>query len=246
MSTRGRAAGQPRSIVLGQNDVPYVLQRSTRRRTIGLRVDGKGLRVSAPAWTGEGEIEQVLHTNARWVLDKLREWTGRAEAAPRHDYSDGTLLLWLGRQVPLRRVPAYEAIPRPVGQDETLACIPIAEDCHDPAAAVTAWYMVQALPWFRRRVQLFGERLGTLPREIRLTGARGRWGSCTGKGVIRLNWRLMQASPAEIDYVVVHELAHLIELNHGPAFWEIVARVMPDWSAASDLLDARDRHYRAV
>lgn len=246
MSSRGRSAGQARSIVLGHQPVSYLLQRSPRRRTIGLRIDGDGLRVNAPTWTAEAEIEEVLRTNTRWVLAKLREWAGRQETQPVCDYSEGALLWWLGRQLPLRRVPALEAIPCPIEPEQQLDFIPIAEDCRDPAAAVTAWYQVQALPWFRRRVQHFGERLGRVPREVRLTGARGRWGSCTGKGVVRLNWRLMQASPAEIDYVVAHELAHLVELNHSAAFWDLVTRIMPDWAAASDQLDARDRHYRAM
>ncbi|MDE3009894.1 MAG: M48 family metallopeptidase, partial [Pseudomonadota bacterium] len=244
---RGRAAGQPRSIVLGQREISYLLQRSTRRRTIGLRIDNHGLRVCAPAWTGEPEIEQALAENARWVLGKLKEWSGRPDAAlAAREFVDGAPLLWLGQTVTLRCVPARLAIPRPLALEEPLASIPIAEDSRDPAAAVAAWYMVQALPWFRRRAQLFAERLGRAPREIRLTGARGRWGSCTGKGVIRLNWRLMQASPAEIDYVVAHEMAHLIELNHSSAFWAVVAQLMPDWAAASDRLDARDREYRAL
>lgn len=246
MTARSRGSAQARRIRLGMREVDYQLQRSPRRRTIGLRIDGSGLRVNAPAWTAESEIEQVLQSHARWVLDKLREWAGRSPEAPGPDFADGSALLWLGEPVPLRRVPPLAAIPRVVPVDVPLDHIPIAEDCRDPGAAVAAWYMAQALPWFRRRVQFFAARLGVAPREVRLTGARGRWGSCTGKGVVRLNWRLMQASPLEIDYVVAHELAHLVELNHSAAFWDTVARIMPDWSTASDLLDARDRHYRRL
>jgi predicted metal-dependent hydrolase len=248
MSTRGRSAGQPRSLRLGEREIGYTLQRSPRRRTIGLRIDSGGLRVSAPIWTSEREVEDVLHGHARWIVSKLRHWTGPAAAAhaAQREYHDGAELLWLGQPVPLRRVSGAAAIPRPVGPDAVVEMIPIAEDCENAEAAVAAWYMAQALPWFRRRAAVFAARLGVTPREIRLTSARGRWGSCTGKGVIRLNWRLMQASPLEIDYVVAHELAHLVELNHSAAFWNTVARIMPEWSAASDLLDARDRAYRAL
>jgi predicted metal-dependent hydrolase len=246
MTVRSRKSGQPRSTLLGQRQVDYVLQRSAKRRTIGLRVDGGGLRVSAPAWTPDAEIDSVLHAHARWIFDKLNHWQHESDLPSARCFADGSPLLWLGRSVPIRRVAARDAIPVAVGPEDGLQAIPLALECEDPLAAITAWYVAQAAPWFRRRTLTFAERLGVAPREIRLTSARGRWGSCTGKGVIRLNWRLMQASPAEIDYVVAHEMAHLIELNHSPSFWQTVARIYPEWSASSDLLDANDRIYRQI
>lgn len=202
--------------------------------------------VSAPPWTSEQEIEAVLHGHARWILAKLRSWNERQSMSPSLIFEDGATSLWLGQALPIRRVPGMLAIPRAVQPDQSLESIPLAEDCEDPQSALIAWYAAQALPWFRRRTQVFAERLGQAPRELRLSNARGRWGSCTRKGVIRLNWRLMQASPAEIDYVVAHEVAHLAEMNHGPAFWETVARLYPEWRGASDLLDARDALYRRI
>lgn len=71
--------------------------------------------------------------------------------------------------------------------------------------------------------------MGLQPRQLFLSSAKSRWGSCTALGDIRLNWRLMQAPPQVIDYVVIHELAHLAELNHSPRFWAIVAAACPDW-----------------
>jgi predicted metal-dependent hydrolase len=246
MTERGRSTSPQRSTELGARQVEYTLQRSPRRRTIGLRIDDGGLRVAAPTWTSDREIEDALRAHARWILDKMRTWRAQQPSTPEPCFADGDLLLWLGEPLPIRRVPPREAIPQPCQPEQTLAAIPISIDCEDARAAVTAWYVAQATPWFRRRAQLFAGRLGIAPRELRISSARGRWGSCTSKGVIRLNWRLMQASPAEIDYVVAHELAHLAELNHSPAFWNTVARIYPEWSAASDLLDARDRLYRRI
>ena len=246
MSQRSRQALLQRCTALGAHQVEYSLQRSSRRRTIGMRIDDDGLRVSAPLWTSEGEIEAVLHNHARWILDKLRDSQRRPPRVPVPAFVDGDPLLWLGREIPLRRVSSALAVPRACDEDGMLDALPIAHDCDDALAAVCAWYMAQAVPWFRRRAHDLALRLGRAPREIRISSARGRWGSCTGKGVIRLNWRLMQASPQEIDYVVAHELAHLVEMNHSPAFWDTVARILPDWSAASDRLDANDRLYRRI
>ncbi len=244
MSTYRRASLPVHHLTLGQTVVEYSLQRSARRRTIGLRIDDQGLRVSVPPWASDTDIEQALQEHARWILDKLRKWERRAASTPPLALEPGTELLWLGHSLPLQQVSAREAIPRPVHPDQALDFIPLSEDCEDALSAVTAWYVAQALPWFRRRALVYGERLGRLPREVRLSNARGRWGSCTRQGVIRLNWRLMQASPEEIDYVVAHEVAHLAEMNHSPAFWNTVSRLYPGWQAASDLLDARDRLYR--
>ena len=225
-------------------EVEYLLQRSVRRRTIGLRIDEGGLRVSAPPYASLPDIEAALIGHRQWIVDKLRTWKKRAASTPPLALEHGTELLWMGRSLPLQRVSATEAIPRPVGPNSSIEFIPLSDLCEDPLSAVTSWYVAQALPWFRSRALFFGSRLGRLPREVRLSNARGRWGSCTSTGVIRLNWRLIQASPDEIDYVVAHEVAHLAEMNHSPAFWDTVERICPGWRSASDLLDARDRLYR--
>ena len=225
-------------------EVAYLLQRSARRRTIGLRINEHGLCVSAPPYASLPDIEAALIGHRHWIVDKLRTWKKRAASTPPLELEHGTELLWMGRSLPLQRVPAALAVPRPVGPDSDIEFIPLSDLCEDPLAAVTAWYVAQALPWFRQRALHFGDRLGRRPREVRLSNARGRWGSCTASGVIRLNWRLMQASPDEIDYVVAHEVAHLAEMNHSPAFWNTVERLFPGWRSASDLLDARDRLYR--
>lgn len=78
--------------------------------------------------------------------------------------------------------------------------------------------------------------MALVPQKLALSSARSRWGSCSASGGVRLNWRLMQAPPAVIDYVVIHELAHLAELNHSPRFWAIVAAHCPDWKVRRDWL----------
>lgn len=244
MAAARQPAGTRHVITLAGREIPFVLVRSARRRTVGMRVDAAGLRVSAPPQVSGEDITAVLRDHASWILRALHNAAQRAAATPALSFEHGTELLWLGQSLPVHRVPAAEAVPRALLPGETLDCIPVAADSEDPQAAVIAWYMAQAQPWFRRRAQVYGERLGRLPREVRVTSARGRWGSCTRNGVIRLNWRLMQASPEEIDYVVAHEVAHLAEMNHSAAFWDTVAALYPGWRSASDLLDARDRLYR--
>jgi hypothetical protein len=83
--------------------------------------------------------------------------------------------------------------------------------------------------WFEQRAAHFARVLDVRVHSIRLSNARTRWGTCHPDGRVRLNWRLIQAPPALVDYVVVHELAHLREPNHSPRFWTWVAGVLPDY-----------------
>ena len=85
----------------------------------------------------------------------------------------------------------------------------------------------------------FAARMGVAPAKVNITGAKTRWGSCSGKGNLNFSWRLMLAGEDEIDYVVVHELAHLREMNHSPRFWAVVASILPDYRERRKSLTTR-------
>jgi predicted metal-dependent hydrolase len=93
---------------------------------------------------------------------------------------------------------------------------------------VQSWLQRQALELFKQRCQHYAPRLGVTVKRLALSNATTRWGSATSQGHIRLNWRLIHHALPTIDYVVVHELAHLREMNHSPAFWDVVRSVIPD------------------
>ena len=94
---------------------------------------------------------------------------------------------------------------------------------------VTQWYRDEALRVFNECVEHFAPLLQVSPREVRLSSARTQWGSCTVHGMVRLNWQLVKMPLHLIDYVVVHELAHLVEMNHSPAFWRVVESACPEY-----------------
>jgi predicted metal-dependent hydrolase len=95
---------------------------------------------------------------------------------------------------------------------------------------------LRALPWFRGRVEDYCQRLALAAPAVRLSSARTRWGSCSTTSGIRLHWRLIHLPAALIDYVAAHEVAHLVEMNHSPRFWNVVGRLYPDWRAARQAL----------
>jgi predicted metal-dependent hydrolase len=103
---------------------------------------------------------------------------------------------------------------------------------------VVQWYKKQALVDFARRLEIFSAKLGVALPQLLLSNARSRWGSCNSRKEVRLNWRLLQAPPHIINYVVCHELAHLKEMNHSVRFWHVVESIFPDYKTAEKELKA--------
>jgi len=103
---------------------------------------------------------------------------------------------------------------------------------------VLQWYKKQAAEDFARRLEIFSAKLGVTLPKLLISSARTRWGSCNSKREIRLNWRLLQAPPHLINYVICHELAHLKEMNHSARFWAVVGSIYPDYKNAEKELKA--------
>jgi len=212
-----------RRIVLAGQPVDYTLRRSTRR-SIGLRIDHRGLRVGAPQRAALRDIEAMLCQHADWVLAKLAVW--RARPAPASFVvTDGAQLDILARPTQLRLSQAARAHGH-LGDGEIHLALPAQAD---PARLLEATLRDAARRHFAQRLAHFAPVLGVAVPPLRLSSARTRWGSCSGRGNIALNWRLLLLPPAIVDYVVCHELAHLKEMNHSPRFWSVVETLCPDW-----------------
>lgn len=237
-----RAVSETRTLRLDGQEISYLLKRSPKRRTIGLRIDHRGLTVSAPQRAADSRLEQVLRERSGWLSDKLREWRERQPVS--FSCADGETLLFLGSELVLRLTEgALRAQPRLL-EDDTLAVrVP---DIGDEAAIrrkLERWYRAEARRHFVQRLEHYADRMGLAVRNVALSGARTRWGSCNSRGDIRLSWRLIQAPISQIDYVVVHELAHIRELNHSPRFWAIVEETLPHYAAAQRALKTGGARY---
>lgn len=217
-----------RARLLGK-DISYVLVRR-KRSSIGLKIDERGLTVSVPLRASRKWLEQVLTEKADWIVKKLDEWRGKRNT--HLVWAEGALFPLLNRQyrVLAGRPGVFSMVEARNGQLD----LPLAFNGDGKAieAFVMAWYRRHALACFVERVRFYAARLGIDPPPVRLSNARTQWGNCSAAGGIRLNWRLIQMPLNLVDYVVAHELAHLIEMNHSPAFWKVVARIYPDYQAA--------------
>jgi len=215
--------------------IHYTLERR-QRRTVGLKITQEGLIVHAPKRIAQTYLESLIVLKADWILKKLEARS--ANQHPPMQWQHGDQLLLLGNTITLvtkqdTRSRAVEYMP---------GFLQLAMPNHNEPSAVERkvlqWYKKQALTDFSRRLALFATKLGVPTPELFLSNARSRWGSCNSRKEIRLNWRLLQAPPHIINYVVCHELAHLKEMNHSAKFWAVVGSIFPDYKTAEKELKA--------
>lgn len=223
-------APELRRITFGESEIPYRLWRA-RRRTVGLQVGHDGLVVRAPLRLSMRELHQVLQEKSVWILKKLAEWTRRTEHAPAAAWHDGASILVEGapRTLVLRVAPRSTVALE--GHCLHLA-LPQPEDQAAVARAVELFLRRRAAQDFAPRLAEFAAALGVPTPRLIIYGPRTLWGSCNRSGVIRLHWRLIQLPPALADYIIAHEVAHLVEMNHSQRFWAVVARLYPDFPEA--------------
>jgi predicted metal-dependent hydrolase len=225
-----------RSIALCDQSIDYRLNRA-RRRSIGMVIDHTGLSVRAPSWVSIREIELALRERAEWVIKTLAEWRGRDKEALPAQWCEGAGLLYRGRPLTLALFPARK---KTIAADLLHLTVlhPNPGNEGEIAAFVGRWLKEQALALLAPRVLHFASRVTGVPPAVKLSSARTQWGSCNHKGEIRLHWRLVQLPPAVADYVIAHEVAHLVELNHSPRFWALVESLLPGHAEVRRELDA--------
>ncbi|MBU3697297.1 M48 family metallopeptidase [Dechloromonas sp.] len=235
MPTPASKGAEGRSIRLGDQQIAYQLRRSARR-TIGLAIDARGLRVGAPLHARLGDIESLIRQHGVWILDKLQRWRERplAERLAVHhgmtvfaDNFEFTVTIMPGTRSRWQRDGSTLRLTLQAGSD--------------PAPLLETALREIARARFSERLAHYAARLGVPIPPLRLSSARTRWGSCNARGQINLNWRLIWLPLPVIDYVVCHELAHLKEMNHSPRFWSVVELLCPDWRALRLELRQRGR-----
>lgn len=214
------------------NGLTYELRRSPRRKTLGITVDRDGsLILTAPDDCPEETIQQTAHKKELWVQTKLAEKRLLFRPKPPKEYVTGEGFYHLGRSYRLLLLDTPEnntstpALRLHRGRFELRR-----NERHRAGEHFAAWYVRNGQPWIRRRVDLFTDRIGASPAEVKIRELGYRWGSCGPKSGLNIHWRTICLPPRIVEYVVVHELVHLIEPHHDKAFWKRVERVLPDFA----------------
>ena len=216
---------------------PYLLRRSSRRRTLALRVGEAGdIVVNAPLRLAQRDIDTFLARHTDWIKERLAQAHTRV-----FHWQDGAQLPWLGGTLRLVLLPAAGKPVLRLEQDHLLCQAPP----EAAAALVTRWFSQQARALLAERLAHHATRAGLPLPPMRLSNARTRWGSLSPRGVVSLNWRLIKAPPEALDYVICHELAHFRQRNHSAAFWREVAILFPDYARVRAQLKQNGRGYFA-
>ena len=213
-----------RHLLIGGRIIEYRLKSGAKR--LSMTIDERGLRICAPRRIALNEIEAFVHGHSDWVLKKLGELAQVSQ--PRHvTIKDGARLPLFDGDVEVRVLPGANRV-RWVADILVLEARPEA----DLAELAKRALQKRALTHFTARLAHFSGRLDLATPRLGLSSAHTRWGSCSRHGGIRVNWRLIHLPTRLGDYVVAHEVAHLLEMNHSPRFWAVVSALYPDWKAA--------------
>jgi predicted metal-dependent hydrolase len=239
-SVQVTAAGESiHAIHLGKRMLTYRFRRASRK-TIGISIGRDGLAATAPRWVTIAEVEAFIREKERWVIEKLVE----AASAIRHhvQWVPGVRIPLLGRETRIEP-GAPNSTPR---LDGGVLRLPTDTTNGDSLRANFVQWMKQAgLSLFAQRANELAPQLGVPFPRVRISNAKTQWGHCTqsvmGDARVYLHWRLMHFEQRIIDYVVVHELAHIREMNHSERFWNLVGTLCPDHRSIRREIDIQSR-----
>ena len=219
-------------IELGGRAIEYRFERR-RRRTLSITIDASGLRVAAPLRASWREVERFLRDKERWILRKLDGWARAPRGAVLHGES--------GEIVPVFGAPRVIEVRTGRRSVQDLEGRLVLSSRQRPLEVLIAWLKLQTLQALRPRAAHYAGLLGLPAPKVAISNARTQWGVCTENGLIRLSWRLAHVAPALADYVVAHEVAHLVEMNHSPRYWTLLERLYPGWLEARERLELSAR-----
>jgi len=228
-------------LIYGNAKLPYQVQEDPKRSTrIAIHVEPNGtVRVDAPLGYTDEAVQQAVQKRARWITTNVSDAVQRfAQVRPR-EYVSGEQVLYLGRRYMLKVLIAAKPSKSAKLRGNRLEVESRTGDPDDIKGRVRGWYRTKARDYLAQRLDMLSARLSwvdTAP-PFKLLEMTRQWGSCSPSGRIILNPHLIKAPRASVDYVVIHELAHLIHHNHGPEFFRVLDREVPDWNQHKQVLD---------
>ncbi len=224
----------------GRTPIPFAIRRSGRKKTVSIAVEpGGDVVVTAPKATGVERLHRLVREKARWIVQH-RRLTEDLEPAPAREFISGETFLYRGRQHRLV-VTSHAGAPE-VKLEHGRFVVRLPRSARAAArpvlvnAAMVSWYRRHAERMLPAQVAACARSLGLSSVPVQIVAQQKRWASCTSAGCVRMNWRLVQAPPRLVEYVVMHELTHLRIPSHGEAFWRALGRALPGYEMRRDEL----------
>lgn len=221
------------------NDISmnYSVIRSRKRKTAAIRISEKGVEIRVPHWVSDQWITDWVESKRNWIERKSLVLSEQLESTCLK-VEQGALFPYRGDSFKLVWVVGKH---KSVSIKERLLLISLTDRSKKPEAdraseSLKQWYRAQAKVHLEERVLFWSRCMSSNPNSIIIKDYKRRWGSCNQRGEVSLNWRLIFAEDRLIDYVVIHELAHLTHLNHSAKFWNLVSEYCPDWQSRREAL----------
>jgi hypothetical protein len=230
-------------ITINNKSVPLTLRRSARASRISLKIDSSRpeLILTAPKWALGIEIQYFLSQHSKWIERHWNKVEVKSKKRPRFNYDHGDTFYYFGEAVSLIIQPSQFKRTRVKVRAEQMIVSVAREylNVKDKKEirnlvknAIEAFYKEKAMEVIYDRLDHFNQYYGFVFRRVTFRNQKTRWGSCSAAKNLNFNWRLIMAPIEVIDYVVVHELCHLKQMNHSPKFWDLVAQMIPNYKSA--------------
>ncbi|MDR3599160.1 MAG: SprT family zinc-dependent metalloprotease [Desulfosporosinus sp.] len=220
---------------IGSTVISYSIRRSFRAKYLKLSVGIDGVRVVAPVSMDDSEIISFVENKRDWIVTKYEYHIQRlAQIEAEREFVSGEKLLFMGKDYSLKVIEDEGRFTRINLTDSQFLVfinkhIPLEKRREAIRRKLEQWYISQAKTIIRERLEPFSDDIGVRLNEVRFKNQKTRWGSCSQKGNLNFNWKLVMAPMYIIDYVVVHELCHFIQMNHSKEFWQQVGNRIPDY-----------------
>ncbi len=227
----------------GSTTIHFEVERSPRRRTVAVAVEPNGqVWVKAPVVATADQIKAIVGRKAGWIVQRRADQREIDGALPYREFVGGESHWFQGRQYRLRISQQAGRTSASARLDGTFIAVDVpaglsAEDRRDTVRrALIEWYRTAAVERLPERVAVYAAALGVPAPPVHVRDQEKRWGSCAPSGELRFNWRVMMGPLSLVDYVVAHEVCHLVHPDHSDAFWRLLGRAIPDYERRRERL----------
>lgn len=222
------------TIKINEQTFNYTLHTDRRRKTVQLRILPAGVvEIISPTALTQTELKHIFTAKSKWLKNRLDKLSALAANPVNQQLKDGCQLLYKGKPYTLRVLPGSK-VDAALTDEEFLVTLPQSYMANPHLASsleqiIKAWLIRQAGELFYEKTQRWAQAIGVRPAKITIKDQKTRWGSCSSLGNINYNWRIIMAPPLVADYLVIHELCHMLVPNHSAKFWEEVRRYSPNY-----------------
>lgn len=234
------------SIDIGETTIQYDVRFSDVAKRKSIHVTRRGVEVVAPDFEDLPIVQAFVKTKRRWLFNAVREIEERSEAReaePR--FETGAKVMYRGRRLRLTVLPEDVSEPKVTYRTRFDVTVPRSMSTRERPevvkTAVEGWMKERCYADALRMAREFSQKIGVERPSVRLSEQTHMWGTCGKDDVIRINWRLVQAPVVALEYVVAHEVCHLMDRSHGDAFWLLLGRVHPNWQTGKEELERWER-----